>query len=118
MNLEAKNGVRELQTQKDRTVGKRCTATRDLQILHEITLPKKVSFRNLSSPGDVKASYNIYKPVEESHFYSPYLPLSPLSSNSRGIRNSSYRVSKEVSKKQKRSSLITSGRKSPNHSRP
>lgn len=77
MILEAKDGASDSQTQKDRTVG-RCIATMDLQRLHEITLPKKVSFKNLSSPGAVKASYNIYINQSRRHISipltSPFFP--------------------------------------------
>ena len=85
-------------THKDRTKGKRCVVRRDLQRTCEIT---KESFKNLPSPGNVKASYNSTSQV--GTFLFPYLSLSPPRANSRGVGHSSYGVRKEVSKKQKRS---------------
>lgn len=77
--LEAKERVRDSPTQRARTVGQRCAA-RDSQRTHEIT---KVSFKNLSSPGNVKAFYNSTNQVGTFLFPLPF-PLSPMLQLQRG----------------------------------
>lgn len=91
--LEAKERVRDSLTHKDRTKGKRCVATRNSK--------EPMKSQNLSSPGNVKASYNSTSQVGTYLFPLPFL-LSPTLQLQRGRKQEPW-SQEEVSKTQKRS---------------